>query len=303
MPIPVPAELAESHAFYDGDAGRRWIERLPGLAGDVLERWSLRLDGPPGCGAVALVLPVRTADGEPAVLKVQPVTDETEGEPVALRAWAGRDAVRLMRHDPDTGSLLLERLDAGRSLASVPDDLAALRILSEILGRLSAVPAPPGLRRLSDVAADLLERVPAVLGKVPEPGLLRRCAAAVAEVLPESGDRLLHWDLHYFNVLASLGDGRPEWLAIDPKPLAGDPGFELLAALHNRWDDAVATGDVHRAVRRRFDLMTEVAGLDRARARRWTLARVLQNLVWEAESGRTMWSSAPDVAVALALLL
>ena len=93
-------------------------------------------------------------------------------------------------------------------------------------------------------------------------------------------DRLLHWDLHYFNVLATL-DGSQRWTAIDPKPLSGDSGFELLPALWNRWDDLVESGDVSRALLRRFDLMTEILELDRSRAVGWTLGRVLQNAVWD----------------------
>ncbi|NBM16754.1 hypothetical protein GUY61_14200 [Streptomyces sp. GC420] len=113
--------------------------------------------------------------------------------------------------------------------------------------------------------------------RLADPGerrLLVACAGAVRELAGEPGDRLLHWDLHYGNVLA--GEREP-WLAIDPKPLAGDPGFELMPALFNRWDP--------RRVRFRFDLMTEVLGLDRARARGWTLGRVLQNSLWEIAEG------------------
>lgn len=304
--IEVPDALASWHRKFFGVAGGAWIDALPDLAADLLDRWQLRPDGAPTCGAVALVIPVLHADGTPSVLKLQPVTDETVGEPDALRAWNGTGAVRLLNHDPGSGSMLLERLDADRSLATVPDDLAALQTLSELLARLSAVVAPAGLRRLSDIGADLLDRVPRALALVPEPlhhRLIQACASALEEVLPESGDRLLHWDLHYFNVLAPRpADQREPWLAIDPKPLAGDPGFELLAALHNRWEDAVATGDVPRAIRRRFDLMTDILGLDRKRATAWTLARVLQNALWDVERDDTMWNTEPDRAIARTLL-
>jgi streptomycin 6-kinase len=65
-----------------------------------------------------------------------------------------------------------------------------------------------------------------------QPRLIQACASALKEVLSEADDRLLHWDLHYLNILAPHpADQREPWLAIDPKPLAGDPGFELLAAL------------------------------------------------------------------------
>ncbi len=87
---------------------------------------------------------------------------------------------------------------------------------------------------------------------------------ALEEVLPEAGDRLMHEDLHFDDILAPHpADQREPWLAIDANPVAGDPGFALLAALHDRWEEAVATGDVPRAIRRRFDLMTEILGLDR----------------------------------------
>ncbi|MFV2011165.1 MULTISPECIES: aminoglycoside phosphotransferase family protein [unclassified Micromonospora] len=312
--LAVPAQLAVSHATYFGEAGRAWIAALPQLTTAIMDSWGLRRDGPSSCGAIALVLPVVQADGSPAMLKLQPIDEETVGEPAALRAWGGDGAVRLLRHDASSGTMLLERLDADRTLAVVPDDLAALRILSQLLARLTSVVAPPDIRRLADVAAGMLDRVPQALVRLPaaDHPLVRRCAAAVEELLPEAGDRLLHWDLHYDNVLASRTESagsapaasgaREPWLAIDPKPLAGDPAFELLPALHNRWNDVVVTGDVPRAVRRRFDLMTEMLGVDRQRAVGWTLGRVLQNLLWESGAGGPAWHSTPDRAIAHALL-
>lgn len=291
MPVDVPPALAASLEGFLGPDGRSWAARLPALAGELLDRWELRPDGPPAHGAVALVLPVRRADGTPAALKLQPVDEETAGEPVALRAWGGRGAVRLLDHEPASGSLLLERLDPGRSLLDVVDDRAALRILAGLLRKLTEhqVVAGEPLRRLADVADGLLARAPAAAAALADPAerrLFADCAAALREVRAEPGDRLLHWDLHYGNVLApSEGCGRAPWLAIDPKPLIGHPGFELLPALRNRWDDVLATGDVARALRWRFDLLVEVLEVDREVAAAWTLARVLQNAVWGAEAG------------------
>lgn len=286
MTIVVPPELTKSHVEIDGERGRAWSAGLPALAERYLREWELRLDGEPRHGIVSLVLPVLRADGTPAALKLQPVTDEHATEAPGLRAWDGDGAVRLLDDDPDTGTMLLERLDAARPLSSVPDDMAALEILAGLLARLVAVPAPAGLpRRLDDIARAMLDDVPGALERLPgqeDRAWLRRCAGAVAELVSEPGDRLLHWDLHQGNVLAA---GREPWLAIDPKPLAGDPGFDLLPALDDRWDDVVATGDVRRAVLRRFDLMVDRLGLDPRRAAGWTLGRVLQNSLWSVQGG------------------
>ncbi|MFD9002854.1 aminoglycoside phosphotransferase family protein [Streptomyces sp. NPDC059582] len=286
--IDIPGELAAAQEKFNGAAGRAFVTGLPRLAAGFLDRWELRLDGPSLHGVTALVLPVRRADDTPAVLKMQLVDEESAGEPVALRAWDGDGAVRLLRHDEATGTLLLERLDATRALSRLPDPYEAVLVIARLLARLTARPAPAGLRRLGDLARAMLERTPAALDRVPDPGtrrLLADCAAAVRDVLAEPGDRLLHWDLHHDNVLAA---DRAPWLAIDPKPLAGDPGFELLPALRNRYDPD--------DLLRRFDALTDVLGLDRARARAWTLGRVLQNCLWEIEAGRPPQDTQLEIA-------
>ncbi|WP_240797546.1 hypothetical protein [Streptomyces sp. F001] len=42
--------------------------------------------------------------------------------------------------------------------------------------------------------------------------------------------------------------------------------------------------------------MTDVMGLDRARARAWTLGRVLQNCLWEIEDGRPLEEDQLEIA-------
>jgi streptomycin 6-kinase len=277
--IDIPGGLAAAQERYNGAAGRAFVAGLPGLAEEFLQRWELRLDGRPMHGVSALVLPVVRRDGTPAALKLQLLDEESEGEPVALRLWDGDGAVRLLDHDPATHAMLLERLDHTRMLSTLPGTRAAVLVIARLLARLTATPAPAGLRRLGDIAQAMLERTPWALARIPDTAtrrLVADCAAAVREVVDEPGDRLLHWDLHDENVLAA---DRAPWLAIDPKPLAGDPGFELWPALDNRFEAD--------EIRWRFDAMTDILALDRPRARAWTLGRLLQNTLWDVEDGRT----------------
>ncbi|MFJ4686569.1 aminoglycoside phosphotransferase family protein [Streptomyces sp. NPDC088789] len=296
QPLDVPASLARSYARAFGEPGTAWIAGLPELVARSLDRWELRRDGEPGAGEASLVLPVLRADGTGAMLKLQLPREEVTAALVGLRAWDGAGAVRLLDHDPETDTMLLERLHDGRTLATVEDDDTAVRILAEVQARLVSRPAPAGLRDLGTIAREMLDRVPDALRELTDPADRRRLgdwAAAVAELVDEPGDRLLHWDLHYENVLAA---DREPWLAIDPEPLAGDPGFDLWPALDSRWDDVVAH-DTRRIVRRRFDLLTETLGLDRQRATGWTLGRLLQNALWDISDGER--GLAPE-AVALA---
>src|SRR3954471_14478903 len=87
-----------------------WVDTLPATAQGLLEEWQLALDGPPQHGFCSLVLPVRTSGGGPAMLKVGFPEEESEHEHLALRRWAGRGAVQLLRADPHRWAMLLERL-------------------------------------------------------------------------------------------------------------------------------------------------------------------------------------------------
>ncbi|GHC59618.1 aminoglycoside phosphotransferase family protein [Streptomyces flavofungini] len=291
--IKVPDELIESQYEYAGEAGRAFIAALPARVAEFVDRWELKVVGDSMYGMAALVLPVLRADGSDAVVKFQVLDEETEGEPVALRVWNGDGAVRLLDYDDATGTMLLERARDGQELSEYAETgraetRKAVVLLAELLARLTAVPAPPGMRTLGDIAGQMLDDTPAALKAIPDLGeraLIGRCADAVREVVGEPGDRMLHWDLHFDNVLAS---DREPWLAIDPKPLAGDPGFDLWPALDNLFEaDEVCW---------RFDAMTEVLGLDRERARAWTLGRVLQNALWDVEDGRALTPDHLEVA-------
>ncbi|MFF0727318.1 aminoglycoside phosphotransferase family protein [Streptomyces sp. NPDC004134] len=299
--VEVPQPLALSYARGFGEEGRDWIAGLPALAAEFLDCWELKRDGALRAGEASLVLPVLRKDGTRAVLKLQMPRAETNAALIGLRTWNGEGMVRLLDHDPESSTMLLERLEAARTLASLEDDDVAMGILAELQARLVCVPAPQGLRSLGDIATEMLERVPEAMAALADPEdrqLLCGWASAVNELVGEPGDRILHWDLHYDNVLAAQ---REPWLAIDPEPLAGDPGFDLWPALDSKWDDVVAKSDVSRVVRRRFDLLTEVLDLDRARTTGWTLGRLLQNSLWDIDDGETVIASS-SVAIAESLL-
>jgi streptomycin 6-kinase len=280
--IEIPAKLMRNHSEKSAD----WLAGLPGDVDEYLGRWELTVAGQPLSGEASLILPVVRRDGTEAMLKLQQVNDESEDEALALRTWKHDDVVEVFEDDPATSTLLLERLEP-QTLDDLPDHVEATRILAGLLTRLSAVPAPPGIRHLRAVATAMVEDAPALIPRLTDPAeqqLVRRFVAQTTEMLPEPGDRLLHWDLHYDNVMAAK---RQPWLVIDPKPLAGDPGFEVFPVLWNRWDDLVATGDVRQAIRDRFELMLEITGIDRDRALGWTAARILQNVLWFTEDGAT----------------
>ena len=277
---PVPAGLA---AFgRRGDDWQRWIDALPALRDGLLDDWGLSLRGEAMHGACALVHPVLAGAGEPAVLKISWPHWEAEHEHLALRHWSGNGAVRLLRADPQRSALLLERLHV-TDLTSIPV-LAACEVVAGLYKRLH-VPAPPQLYRLSEVSQRWSRELLELSADAPLP---RRYVEQAAGLLRDfatdqrTDGRLLHTDLHYFNVLAAK---REPWLVIDPKPLSGDPHFEVAPLLWNRWDEALAATDLRTAIRSRLQTVLDVAGLDEDRARDWVVARMVTNAMWTIHDG------------------
>jgi streptomycin 6-kinase len=249
-----------------------WVDRLPGLVQGLYDEWELRPDGWMMHGYVALVVPVLTARGSRAMLKISFPHAEAEHEHLALSHWAGRGAVPLLRADPHRCAMLLEAL-RDESLRDVWD-VEACTVVGELYGLLH-VPAFNQLRLLSDTVGRGLEGLSSLPRSAPLPRRLVEQATSLARDFAADAatdGTLVHTDLHYDNVLMSEGG---EWLAIDPKPLSGDRHYELAPMLWNRFEELA--GDVRAGVRRRFHTLVDVAGLDEERARDWVVVRMMSN--------------------------
>ena len=280
--VEIPASFAalvRGRAADGGPTGDAWLDRLPGLLRECLERWELRPDGRARHGICALVLPVHGPSGA-AALKLTWPHPEAAHEHLALRYWAGRGAVRLLAADPPRWAMLLERLDPDRDLSTEPI-LEACGVIGTLVAELDR-PAPAQLERLSEHASRWIGTLRSAGRVIPQRFLDR--AAALARELAEDAAidaRMVHTDLHYANVLA--GDRQP-WSAIDPKPLAAEPAFAVAPALWNRWPEAAAAADTRGHLRARLEIICEAAGIDPDRAMAWTLVREAVNALWAAGS-------------------
>lgn len=251
-----------------------WVAALPRLTRAVVADWQLRLDGPATHGHCSLVMPVRTTAGAAAVIKVSFPDDESEHEHLALRRWAGDGAVRLLGADPHRRAILLERLRTDDLTAL--DDVTACEIVAGLYRRIH-LPAMPQLRTL----ASYVERWTVDLARLPRSApiphrLVEQALSAAADLTnDDAAASVIHGDLHYGNVLAA---NREPWLVIDPKPVNGDPHYEIAPMLWNRFDELA--GDVRDGVRRRFYTLVDAGGFDEDRARAWVVVRMVLNAMW-----------------------
>jgi streptomycin 6-kinase len=153
-------------------------------------------------------------------------------------------------------------------------DLEACEIVAGLYSRIH-VAALPQLRTLTSYVEPWTATLEALPTGAPIPPRLVQQAVSVGRTFltdDATDGVLIHGDLHYENVLAA---DREPWLVIDPKPMSGDPHYEVAPMLWNRFEELA--GDVRAGVRRRFHTIVDAAGLDEHRARDWVVYRMICN--------------------------
>ncbi len=264
---------------YGTEAANAWFQRLPAFLEECAERWQLTLLPPFENLSFHYVAPAVRADGTQVILKTCAFSDEFEHGLPALRFFNGRGIARLLEYDEEQKVMLLERLQPGTMLAElVPEqDEQATSILAGVMRRLwRPVPAEhafPTVEQLGQGLTQLRTRYAGGYGPFP-PRLVDEAMDLFA-TLSASAEvhMLLHGDLQHHNVLRS-GE---TWLAIDPKGVVGDPGYEVGASFYNPMPRILEVPDLQRMLARRVAQLSEELDMERARIRGWGLAQCVLN--------------------------
>lgn len=271
----IPEAFARTTLEREGGQAQAWLDGLPGLVEDLLERWAATVDGEPLHGGVALIVPVRRrSDDLAAVLKVSYPHPSNRHEPHALATWQGVGAVRLYERDDTRFAMLLERVrPVTLTEAEQGDHVASV---AGALNRRLAVPAPDDMPRLQHRAAAWEQQLRAdheALGHPLPPHVVGAALSTLHDLARDQPDLMVHGDLHGRNILQA---DREPWLAVDPKGIAGDPAYDAGTLLKSRLPTLLDTDNLTAAAHRILDAFAEAAELDHARAQRWAQLHAVQ---------------------------
>ena len=227
--------------------------RLAATAREVAAEWNVELGEMIAAGRFSYV----AFAGDGAILKVVPVEDdEADHEADALALLGGDGAVRLLRHDPARRTMLLERARPGYD-ASALSEYEAMRVAISAAKKFWR-PAERGrpFRWIGD-------HVPRWLGNAGDHYLVRQAKEIYATMHP-SDTTLVHGDFHHHNLLSHGGS----WVVIDPKPMVGEPEFDVPTFLWNPIGHQPTNDDVERWIAAFAE-----AGLDASLIRKWAIVR------------------------------
>ncbi|TCW78856.1 APH(6) family putative aminoglycoside O-phosphotransferase [Burkholderia sp. SRS-46] len=240
-----------------------------------LKQWDLTIDGDPFGSRNGVLLPVRQRD-VPAMLKISRELEERAGNRL-MAWWNGDGAAPVLAHEDE--ALLMVRAQSSVSLAQMVklgSDDDATHILCATTSRLHKRHAEPlpGL-------IPLTQWFDALLSTAGGHGrFFDHCARTARDLLETPRDvTVLHGDVHHGNV---LDFGAAGWLAIDPKGLYGERGFDYANIFCNPdGESALAPG----IFTHRLELVVEATGIERHRLLQWVLAWTGLSTVWMCAEG------------------
>jgi streptomycin 6-kinase len=264
--VNVPAYPVQHPSLLDVDEDAALDE----MFGNYIDRWQLTPDGAPIVTRTSRLMPVRWQD-RAAMLKIAIDAEEELGNE-RMAWWDGQGVpLVLAREGP---AILLERAQGKDSLSHLVQlgrDDEASRVICEVVAKLHAPKYRP-VPALVPLTQWFQELAPSA---VIHGGILRVSAATAHALLSAPREiGVLHGDIHHDNILYF---GERGWLAIDPKGLTGERGFDY-ANLFCNPDRAIAT-DPGR-FQRRIEVVAEAAGLDHKRLLQWVLAWAGLSAAW-----------------------
>jgi streptomycin 6-kinase len=212
-----------------------------------------------------------THDGRPVVLKVIRKENGEEwrcGD--VLAAFRGEGMIRPIEYT--AGAVLLPRLHPGHDLTLLclegrDDD--ATEVIASLLQRMSSAPAHlDGVSTVDRLQPEFEQFRGGAKGFI-RPDYVDRAEVLFAELCAtQRNARLLHGDLHHYNILFDAAAG---WVVVDPWGVVGEVEFEIGASLRNPIDAPHLLSDP-AAIERRLRRYESTLRLDADRALKWAFA-------------------------------
>ena len=284
--MPFPERLESTLASWDQSAlTSDWLDSLPTVVSDLCRTWAIEIDQVLPDTYITLVALGHSAELGPVVIKSSPLAHEFIAESTALQLAASEHVPRLYYVDRMHSVMVMERIVPGTQLKNVAmSDEDATRLAAELVVAMwQAVPESSGLHPLVDWMSALFEWSPSSTRISQD---LIAHAQEIGRLLLAKSTRicLLHGDLQHHNILQRSSG---EWVIIDPKGLAGDPGYEVAAWMYN--PPGIALRDDYAAiVECRVAIYSDVWDIEAQDLISWAFVGSTLNACWSSSD------SAPD---------
>jgi streptomycin 6-kinase len=292
--------MQSNQTFYEnisnlyGVRGQAWLTNLPFIIKSLSDAWCLTNIDPVNNMTFHYVATATLDAKQDVVLKIGFDEMVIQNEKKALEYFDGMGSIQLLAYHPEHKALLLQQAVPGTTLKSLyPKQIdMVMDIYVKTMHKLHENKLPHThtfehienwLTSIDKVSSDLL------------PNNLLHKARSLKNSLLKSIDNpvVLHGDLHHDNILQHGNS----WLAIDPKGIVGDVGFEI-AAFDFIHPSELSAPNINDLFAYRIHTIARKSGLSAQLITNWVFVRLILTAVWLIEDNLN-----PSKAIDLATLL
>ncbi len=269
------------------EEGRRWLESLPQIIGEIERNWSVELKAPFPNLSYHYVAPCTFAGNGEAVVKIgfPGEANYIRNERKMLEFLDGRAVNRLLRFDERRFTFLLEKLSPGENLKTVfagNDEKAASTAIEAMRAFWQKPPENHDFPTLESWFDGLT-----VAENTDFDAYYLAKARQFFEELNSSNHRmLLHGDFHHENILSAA---REPFLAIDPKGIVGHKAYDISVFLLNHANWLKNEPDFRRKVAGAIEQFSEAFEIEPLNLRRWVFAHSVLSAWWTFEENCENW--------------
>lgn len=291
----LPDDFKQNITEIFAEEGRQWLAELPETIDKIARKWGLKMGKHFSDLSFNYVLPCVFADGTDAVLKIGFPKNKPSAaaEYKILKMFGGKKIVRPLGLDEEYCALFIERLLPGENLKIIcqKDDRRSNETAIEIMRKLWREPPQSG--EVTTLDKWLESFVEAGTFEF-ESRIFARGRDCYRKLLEKSKQKvLLHGDLHHENILSAQ---RAPYLAIDPKGLVGDIGYELSVFLNNPRTWIIEHGDAGNMLRQRLLQFSEAFEIEPAVLYQWSSALPVLAAFWSLQDNSSDWENWLDLA-------
>lgn len=285
----LPKRFTKNALDLCGKSGEQWLNDLPRIIGELEKNWSLKVEKPFPNLSYNFVAPCALNGGAKAVLKIALPLNNPEifNEAAFLNISDGKGVVKLLKSDENRRAILLEQLAPGANLKEVcqTDEAKAVEIAIKTLREiLKKPPENSAFRRLEDWFKGFDK---AAKTKFPREFIFK-ASKFYKELSCSSNKFLIHGDLHHENILSAT---REPFLAIDPKGIIGDIGYEISVFLNNHLWWLASDANLKEKLNRAVLQFSEAFEIEPQDLRKWAFAQIVLSAWWTFEDNGENWEN------------
>ena len=283
----LPQKFREVITSAFREEGKNWLVNLPEIIEEIEENWSLSVKKSFPNLSYHYVAPCVCADKSEAVLKIgfPGEAANISNEVKMLKYLDGRNSVRLLRFDEKRFAFLLEKLTPGENLKTIyrNDEAKAVETAIKVMRAFwRKAPENSKFPRLEDWFKNFEKAE-----KTEFPSIYIKRARKFFDELTESKqEMLLHGDFHHENILSAA---REPFLAIDPKGIVGDIGYDISIFLINHAGWLKSEPGLPKILNSAIQKFAEAFEIEPRALRKWVFAHTVLSAWWTFEENGENW--------------